>query len=117
MFVDDTTRIHHMLDSCENIEQYAKGMERESLDDDVLLATSLAHWIQVIDEAARLVSTELKDRQPEIPWARIQGMRHRIVHDYTEIDLDIVWEVVTARIHELIPQLQAILREIEEGAH
>jgi uncharacterized protein with HEPN domain len=113
MYVDDATRIGHMLEASRDILHYGGSASREDLDENILLATSLAHWIQVVGEAARLVSADLNARHPEVPWSQIQGTRHRIVHDYTEIELDIVWDVVSTGIPELVPQLESILSEIE----
>ncbi len=112
MFTDDHTRLREMLDTAADIVQYSAGRGRGDLDSDKLLATSLVHWIQLFGDASRLLSTALKEGHPEVPWARIQGMRHRIVHDYTQVDVDIVWQTCTADIPELIPRLGAIQREI-----
>jgi uncharacterized protein with HEPN domain len=46
-------------------------------------------------EAARRVSREFRDRHPQIPWAKVIGMRHEVVHDYLSVDCDLVWDVVT----------------------
>lgn len=69
----------------------------------------LTHLVQVIGEAARKVSAEFQGEHPEIPWQRIIGMRHRIVHDYMHVDEDILWQVVTKDLPELLPLLEAIL--------
>ncbi|MGE3317173.1 MAG: DUF86 domain-containing protein [Planctomycetaceae bacterium] len=45
---------------------------------------------------------------PEIPWAAIIGMRHKVVHDYLHLDFDIVWDVVTADLPSLIPLIERI---------
>ena len=52
-------------------------------------ALALAHLVQVIGEAARRVSPEFCDAHPEIPWKAIVGMRHKVVHDYMDVDEDI----------------------------
>ena len=113
MYSDDTTRLHHMLDAARNIERYAQRKTRQDLDSDELLAMGLAHWVQSIGEASRLLSQAVKDSHGEIPWKLIQGMRHRIVHDYDEVNLDILWLTVTKSIPELLPKLQEMLEEIE----
>jgi uncharacterized protein with HEPN domain len=59
------------------------------------LTLAVTHLLQTIGEAARRVSPEFQARHPEIPWRAIIGMRHRVVHDYLFVDLDIVWDVTT----------------------
>ncbi len=71
------------------------GLSREAYDADENLRLALIHLVQVIGEAGRRVSREFSDGHPEIPWAEIVGMRHKVVHDYLGVDEDIVWQVVT----------------------
>lgn len=113
MYQDDRTRIHHMLDAARKIVANSTGHGRVDLDHDENLSIVLTFWVQRMGEASRMVSRDLKDRRPEIPWTQIEGMRHRIVHDYDRIDLDIVWGVATADAPALISPLGAILGELE----
>jgi uncharacterized protein with HEPN domain len=73
MYIDDPTRLHHMLDAARKAVENVSGRDRRDLDQDENLGIVLTHWIQVLGEAARLVSSDLKARHPEVPWARIQG--------------------------------------------
>jgi uncharacterized protein with HEPN domain len=74
---------------------------------DRLLA--LTHLIQVIGEAARRVSSQFRERYPEIPWEAIAGMRSKIVHDYMNVDEDIVWDSVTQELQPLIEELKKVV--------
>ena len=65
--------------------------------------------MQVIGEAARQVSPPFVEAHPEIPWAAIVGMRHKVVHDYLEVDEDMGWRVVTSDLPHLVPMLESIL--------
>jgi uncharacterized protein with HEPN domain len=55
------------------------------------------------------VSREFSDRHPEILWADIIGMRHKVVHDYLGVDEDIVWQVVTGDLPTLVAALESIV--------
>lgn len=90
MATDDGTRVEHMLVECRDIVAFTKGHVRSDLNTNRMLAKALVHSIQILGEAAQAVAGVLKDEHPEIPWRRIQGMRHRIVHDYPAVDLDIM---------------------------
>jgi uncharacterized protein with HEPN domain len=81
------------------------GLTRESYDGDENLRLALTHLVQVIGEAARHISHEFRDDHPEIPWTEIIGMRHKVVHDYLGVDEDIVWQVVTDDLPQLLPAL------------
>jgi len=63
----------------------------------------------VIGEAARRVSSQFRERHPQIPWDAIAGMRSKIVHDYMNVDEDIVWDSVTQELQPLIEDLKKIV--------
>jgi len=60
-----------------------------------MLTFALVYADQIVGEAVSKVSIEFRDQHPEIPWATIIGMRHRLVHAYSDIDYDILWTTVT----------------------
>ena len=105
---DDSVYLGHMLDAAQKIAARVKDQTRAEYDTSEDLQMVLAYLIQTIGEAASRVSATMRDQHPEIPWKQIVGMRNRIVHDYMNIDADIVWEVVTRNIPTLIMQLQSM---------
>ena len=105
---DDLVYTGHMLDMACKAMVLVRGKTREDFDRDEVVGLALAHLLQVIGEAARRVSDDFKLRHAEIPWRAIVGMRHRIVHDYMAVDLDIVWDVVTADLAPLIAELSKL---------
>ena len=106
---DDAIYVGHMLDMTRRAVKAIKSKSRAKYDEDDILRLELTHLVQVIGEAARKVSEEFQSEHPEIPWRKIIGMRHRIVHDYMRVDEDILWEVVTNDLPELLPFLEEIL--------
>lgn len=83
------------------------GKACQDYDESETLQFGLAHIIQVIGEAADHVSDQFKEAQPQIPWHEIIGMRHRIVHDYMNVDEDVIWSVV----RNDLPLLMALLEK------
>ena len=63
-------------------------------------------------EAAFMLTTDLKQKHPEIPWEQIVGMRHVLVHDYSTVMPEILWHTATIEIPELIPQLKELMEII-----
>lgn len=59
---------------------------------------ALVHLVQIIGEAASPVSADLRQRHQEITWRHVVGMRNRVVHGYFEVDLDLLWDVITLDI-------------------
>lgn len=94
MFKDDTTRLRHMLDAAREAIAFAEGRARSELDDNRMLVLALVKDIGIIGEAACQISDETRERLPAVPWDDIIGMRHRLVHAYFAINLDILWGTV-----------------------
>ena len=110
----DSVYVGHMLDMAKKAVAKAAGVTRDTYEGDENLRLALTHLVQVIGEAGRHVSREFCDEHPEIPWQEIVGMRHKVVHDYLGVDEDIVWQVVTEDLPQLIASLEKILRPISD---
>jgi uncharacterized protein with HEPN domain len=108
MSKDDMVYVGHMLEMSEKALDFVSGLDKTAYEENEQLRLALIYIIQILGEAARQVSPEFKAAHPEISWHEIIGMRHRIVHDYMNVDEDVVWEVVW----QDLPRLVAILMEI-----
>ncbi|MBI4083659.1 MAG: DUF86 domain-containing protein [Candidatus Lambdaproteobacteria bacterium] len=106
---EDEIRMRHMLDAAREALGFVAGRERSALDDNRKLTLALVKSVEIIGEAARNVSDATRAGLPEIPWLDITGMRHRLVHAYFDIRLDVVWNTVTQNLPPLIAELERIL--------
>jgi len=66
-----------------------------------MMRAAVVRNIEIIGEATKRLPEDLKDREPGIPWKSIAGMRDVVVHDYFEIDDEIVWNVVEKELPRL----------------
>ena len=105
----DQERLADILEAIEKIERYA-SRGRQAFDNDELFQVWVVRHLQILGEAASRVSPETQTRYPEIPWGKMIGMRHVLVHGYFDIDLDIVWSVIE---NDLIPLKAQILAKIK----
>jgi uncharacterized protein with HEPN domain len=105
----DLVYVGHMLDTAKRAVGKTKGLSRDAYDADENLRLALTHLVQIIGEAGRNVSREFCLAHPEIPWADIIGMRHKVVHDYLGVDEDIIWEVVTVDLPRFVAALEPIV--------
>lgn len=106
---DDLVYTGHMLDMARKALRMIEGKNRSDYDRDETLSLALTHLLQIIGEAARRVSSEFREQHPDVPWAAIVGMRHRVVHDYMHVDRDMVWDVVTQDLAPLVTPLERIV--------
>ncbi len=114
--IDDSTRLHHMLDAATEAVTFIQGKRREDLDNDRLLSLGLVRLLEIVCEAATRVSKEKQAELPNIYWKQITGMRNRIAHAYFGIDLDVVWQTIVEDFPLLIIQLEEIMPK-ENDAH
>jgi uncharacterized protein with HEPN domain len=85
--------------------------------DNELVQSGVLHELQIIGQAARMVSAETKAIQPTIDWSQMTGMRNRLAHEYFAVRLDVVWQTVQVDIPPLIIQLeQHVPPEQDRGA-
>ena len=108
----DYVYLRHIVDATEKIASYV------AVGHDVFLTTS--HWqdavirqLEIIGEATKRLSQDLRSRHGQVPWRRIAGLRDVLIHDYMGIDLDAVWEITQRDLPVLQKQLQAMLRELD----
>lgn len=115
MFIDNRTRLLHMLDAAREAVSFAENKTRSDLDRDRMLQLALVRCLEIIGEAASRITPERRNELPQIEWRPIIGMRNRIVHAYFDIRLDIVWRTVKEDLPILIPELENIIESEPEG--
>ncbi len=115
MRADDAIRLRHMLDAARQAVQFCEGRHRPELGTDRMLVLALVKVLEIMGEAATQVSGPCRTALVGIPWADIIGMRHRLVHAYFDINLDILWQTVEEDLPPLIPELEAALRGEDVG--
>ena len=111
---DIRERVLDILESIGRIEKYEPG-GREEFERNELVQVWILHHLQILGEAVNALRPELEQGHPEVPWASIVGMRNILIHQYFEIDTDIVWSVVERDLPKLKVWFQAILDTLASG--
>jgi len=105
----DDTYLLDMLLAARRVRAYMEGVDRERLEADAVLQDPVAHRLQILGEAASRVSPSTRESHPGLPWREMTGLRNRIVHEYSRVDLDIIWEVVQGDLAPVIADLEGIV--------
>lgn len=106
---DDVVRLRHMLDAASKTLQLTENCKREDLDKDEKLALALVRLLEILGEAAKCVSEKCRQSYSNIPWRQIAGTRDRLIHGYFDVDLDIVWKIISSDLQPLVQQLEKAL--------
>jgi uncharacterized protein with HEPN domain len=110
----DSIRIRHMLDAINKALHFMKDKSREDLSNDELLSLALVRLLEVLGEAAAKVSADVTDKYPAIPWHEIIGTRNRLIHGYDDVNLDILWQIVSVDLLPLPSIFLNMLQQLEQ---
>ncbi len=106
MSVSTIERLRHIRDEIEFINETCSGTEREDVLGDQALRRAVVRSLEIIGEAAKNLPESFRSEHDEIEWKKVCGMRDRLIHGYYTVNLDTVWDVISAHI----PQLELVIR-------
>ena len=98
-----------MLLAAQDACKFVRGRTRDEFAQDTMMQLATVKAIEIVGEAASRISESFRLSHPEIPWEKIIGMRHRLVHDYFSLDLDIVWKTANEELLSLIAALEPLV--------
>ena len=91
---DDTVYLHHIFDAIELIGEYTEGMSENEFLSNSMAHDAVVRQIEIIGEAARNISDEFRKSQPNLPWGKMIGIRNKIIHEYFNVNLSVVWDTL-----------------------
>ena len=112
---DDIGRIKHIREALHELESFIDGYDVGTFEADRKTFLSCIKLIEIIGEAAYHLTPELKNKYSHIPWPQIEGMRHRLVHEYYFVDPIIAWKVAHYYAPQLQSEIDAIIQFLEKN--
>ena len=107
--IRDKERLEHIIKAIERIKRYTKDLSYEKFISDDMVYYAVVKNIEIIGEAANMLTSDFQASHPETPWKMIKGMRNYIVHEYFQIDSNVVWGVITDYLTDLEKQVSEYL--------
>lgn len=115
MLLSQLDFIRHILDEVLFIQYAMKGKSLEDIEVDLILQKAIIRILEVIGEATKKVDFKFRERYPGVDWKAMAGTRDKLIHNYFEVDLEIVFSIISDNLPGLKHQLQSII-ENEEGS-
>jgi len=106
--------VKDILENMEMAEDFIKDMSYADFVSDKKTNFAVTRCIEIIGEAAKHISANIRKKYPEVPWKDITGMRDKVIHFYFGVNMERVWLAVKEEIPKIKPHIKKILKEIEE---
>ena len=109
----DKERLEHILAAIDRVARYTKDKTFDDLLADDMMYYAVVKNIEMMGEAANMLTSKFQESHPETPWKMVKGMRNYIVHEYFQIDDEVVWDVVTNNLPELREQITHYINDTD----
>ncbi len=107
----DRARLLHIRDSIESIQDYVRDSDFKGFKSDRMMMDAAGKRLAVIGEACDHLSDDLKNEYPSTEWFKIKGLRNRIIHQYFDVDVRIIWDVIQDDLPSLKDVVETMLRD------
>jgi len=104
--------IEDILDSIAKIEQYTKNINEQNFLADTQIQDSVFRRLEIIGEAVKNISNDIRNKYPEIPWRKIAGLRDILIHEYFGVNARRAWKVAKEDIPDLKQQLLKVRKDL-----
>ena len=104
----DEKTIEKLIELIDKILEYCKDANYDTFSENKMLVEACVFNLVQLGEASHKISDEFEKLHPEIAWREINGLRNRLVHDYSGVNLKLVWEIIGEDLPELRKQLEKL---------
>lgn len=106
----DKDFLNDIQEAARRVATYTAGMTYEAFLTDTRTQDAVVRNLEIIGEATRNLSGELRAQHPDMPWKGMLGVRDRLIHHYFGVNLDVVWHIVTTELPDVASRIDEMIR-------
>ena len=110
---DNRIYIEHIISCLQKILNYIEDLDQDKFVKNTMVQDAVIRQFEVIGEATKRLSTDLRLQYPDIPWRQMAGMRDKLIHDYIDVDLNTVWLSAKYEAIELLIAVEEVQKSFE----
>ena len=110
MVKDNQLYLNDILDAILKIERFTQGISKEKFLNSDLIQSAVIRQLEIVGEAANKVSKDIQIEFDSIPWKEIIGTRNKLIHDYSDVDIILVWNIIDIELNDLEKNIREIFR-------
>jgi uncharacterized protein with HEPN domain len=110
--------LEHIAQAIERATGYVERMDSVAFQETSLAQDAAIRNIEIIGEAASRIQQQAPEfvaAHPELPWGKMRGMRNRMIHNYFDVNVDVVWNTIKEDLPQLKQQIDVLLIERRRG--
>lgn len=113
---DNVVYLKHIRDAVKKISQYVSEHSPNEFKENPWDQDAVVRNLEIIGEAANNLDSDFRSNYNQIPWRAIIDFRNIAVHDYADLDLEVVWQILDVDLPELQEQIKQILNSFSNDS-
>lgn len=106
---DDLDLAKDIQEAIQRINSYVKMLDQDDFFEDIKTQDAVVRNLEIVGEAIKNISENLKERYPQIQWKELAGLRDKLIHHYFGVNYDIVWHVVKNELPDILYHLEKLI--------
>lgn len=109
---EDKIYLQHIMETINNIESFLGNVDKGSFLENIMVQSAVIRQLEIIGEAVKNLSSQLKKTYKSTPWKDIAGLRDKLIHEYFGVDIRLVWTICKRELPELKKEILQILNDL-----
>ncbi len=111
---DPRVYLEDILEAAGKAREFTTGLSFEQFEADEKSIYAVVRALEIVGEASKRVPQPIRDRATEVPWRSMSGMRDKLIHAYSGVDLKVVWGTVHEELPSVVTAIETLLQDLSE---